>query len=68
MSSSLTCNNMNHRRANSPVAYCPQCGGLVNPNVPRQPCSAEQHALSRRKRSVFCVECGVQLVVGPGQR
>ena len=35
----------------------------VNPNVPRQPCSADQHAVSRRQGSVFCVGCGVRLIV-----
>jgi hypothetical protein len=60
----IACENMNHRRTNAPVAHCPQCGGVVNPDIPRQPCSAEQHAVSRRQGSVFCVGCGVQLVVG----
>jgi hypothetical protein len=54
---------MNHRRANSPVAYCPQCGGVVNRDIPARTCSLDQHATSRRQGSVFCVECGVQLIV-----
>jgi hypothetical protein len=60
----IACGNMNHRRANSPVPYCPQCGGVVNRDLPARTCSIEQHAISRRQGSVFCVECGVQLIVG----
>ena len=56
------CQNMNHRRANSPVPYCPQCGGVVNRELPRRACTAEQHAVSRRQGSTFCVGCGVQLI------
>ena len=58
-----SCDNMNHRRANSPVAHCPECGGVVNRAIPAQHCSDEKHAVSRRQRSVFCVDCGTQLVV-----
>jgi len=57
------CENMNHRRANSPVPYCPQCGGVVNRDIPRRTCSTEQHSSSRRKGSVFCVGCGTQLIL-----
>jgi predicted RNA-binding Zn-ribbon protein involved in translation (DUF1610 family) len=59
----IACQNMNHRRANSPVPYCPQCGEVVNRNIPKLTCSAEQHALSRRRGSFFCVGCGTQLIV-----
>jgi predicted RNA-binding Zn-ribbon protein involved in translation (DUF1610 family) len=61
--SPIACENMNHRRANSPVAHCPQCGEVVNRDIPRRACSTEQHAVSRRQRSVFCVGCGAQLIV-----
>jgi hypothetical protein len=64
MSSWIACENMNHRRANSPVAHCPQCGGVVNPQIPRRPCTPEEHVLSRRKGSVFCVGCGTKLIIG----
>jgi len=64
--SPIDCENMNHRRPNSPVPYCPQCGGLVNRDIPARTCSAEQHAMTRRQGSVFCVRCGVQLIVSRG--
>lgn len=59
----IACENMNHRRPDSPVPYCPQCGGVVNRGLPPRVCSPEQHALSRRQGSVFCVGCGAQLIV-----
>ncbi|TMA68828.1 MAG: hypothetical protein E6J69_07055 [Deltaproteobacteria bacterium] len=57
------CDNMNHRRANSPVPHCPQCGKVVNREIPRWQCSDTQHAVARRQGSAFCVGCGAQLVV-----
>ena len=57
-----SCDNMNHRRRDAPVAYCPQCGGTVNENVARPHCGEDAHALARRNRSVFCVHCGLQLI------
>ncbi len=57
------CENLNHRRTNSPVPHCPQCGGVVNQDIPRRACSTEQHATSRRQGSVFCAGCGAQLIV-----
>jgi predicted RNA-binding Zn-ribbon protein involved in translation (DUF1610 family) len=62
-SSPVACENMNHRRANSPVPYCPQCGEVVNRDIPARTCSLDQHATARRHGSVFCVQCGVQLIV-----
>jgi predicted RNA-binding Zn-ribbon protein involved in translation (DUF1610 family) len=59
----IACQNMNHRRANAPVAHCPQCGDAVNHAISRSECSAEQHAVARRQRSMFCVWCGEQLIV-----
>lgn len=56
------CENMNHRRANAPVPYCPQCGGVVNQDLPRRACTTEQHAVSRRQGSMFCLGCGIQLI------
>jgi hypothetical protein len=56
------CDNMNHRRRNAPVGYCPQCGGIVNEGIRAQPCSETQHAVARRHHSFFCVHCGVQLI------
>ncbi len=57
------CENMNHRRANSPVGHCPQCGRVVNAQVTRPRCSEAEHAAARRRRSEFCVDCGAQLIV-----
>ena len=62
----IKCQNMNHRRPNPPVAYCPQCGGVVNRDLPPRTCSAEQHGTSRRQGSTFCVGCGTQLIVSRG--
>jgi hypothetical protein len=59
----IACENMNHRRTNSPVPYCPQCGGVVNRDLPRVVCSGDYHAVSRRGGSKFCVKCGLQLIV-----
>jgi rRNA maturation protein Nop10 len=53
---------MNHRRANSPVSHCPQCGGVVNAAIPVQHCSEAKHATSRRQQTAFCVDCGTQLI------
>ena len=61
--SPIDCDNMNHRRTNAPVPYCPQCGGVVNPAIPAGTCTAEEHAITRRRGSTFCVGCGVQLIV-----
>ena len=60
------CENLNHRRPNSPVPHCPQCGGVVNRDLPRRTCSADEHAVSRRQRSAFCVGCGTQLIASRG--
>jgi hypothetical protein len=57
------CTNMNHRRANAPVGHCPQCGCVVNGQIRVAACSEPQHAAARRNHSVFCVDCGLQLIV-----
>ena len=57
------CDNMNHRRTDAPVSHCPQCGGVVNSRIPAQSCSSQKHDTARRRQSVFCVDCGTQLVV-----
>ena len=59
---SALCENMNHRRANSPVRHCPQCGGIVNRQVGRQHCIENKHAASRRQQTAFCVDCGERLI------
>ena len=62
----IDCDNMNHRRANAPVPYCPQCGRVVNGAIPARNCTAEEHGITRRQGSVYCVGCGAQLIVSRG--
>jgi rRNA maturation protein Nop10 len=56
------CPNMNHRRRESPVAFCPECGEVVNQGIPPRSCSEESHAKQRRGRSHYCVDCREQLI------
>jgi rRNA maturation protein Nop10 len=56
------CPNMNHGRPNAPVAFCPECGEVVNPGIPSTSCSEERHAKQRRGGSHYCVDCGEQLI------
>ena len=58
------CDNMNHRRADAPVGHCPQCGGVVNDRIHAAPCSEPRHAAARRNQSIFCVDCGIRLILG----
>jgi ribosomal protein S27E len=53
---------MNHRRANSPVAHCPECGRVVNDQLTGRHCEEDRHAQARRRQSVYCVDCGQQLI------
>jgi len=59
-----TCQNMNHRRPNSPVRGCPDCGEVVNARIPPRACSEAGHARRRRERSTYCVDCGKRLITG----
>ncbi len=56
------CLNMNHRRRDSPVAFCPNCGEVVNAGIPPRICSEQSHAKQRRERNRYCVDCGEQLI------
>jgi hypothetical protein len=56
------CDNLNHRRENASVRHCPTCGGVVNERVGARECSDTQHAAARRQQSIFCVDCGMQLI------
>ena len=56
------CRNMNHRRRDSRVAFCPDCGEVVNPGIPPRSCSEESHAKQRRGRSHYCVDCREQFI------
>jgi 4-hydroxy-3-methylbut-2-en-1-yl diphosphate synthase IspG/GcpE len=58
------CDNMNHRRRDSPVAHCPQCGRVVNDHIARKHCDEQRHADARRRQSEYCVDCGQHLIVG----
>lgn len=58
------CPNLNHRRADAPVAHCPQCGGTVNASLHTSICTDSEHAVSRRQQSAYCVRCGLQLIAG----
>jgi hypothetical protein len=35
----------------------------VNNRVRAQPCSDTHHATERRQMTVFCIDCGLQLIV-----
>jgi hypothetical protein len=56
------CDNLNHRRANAPVAHCPQCGGVVNASLRAARCDDARHLTARRTFAHYCVNCGTQLV------
>ncbi len=59
----LACENLNHRRANAPVAHCPQCGGVVNQNLRGAArCDDAQHVQARRTFAAYCIHCGTQLI------
>ena len=58
----VVCPNLNHRRSNSPVRFCPKCGEVVNNAVAVKRCSEMTHAQRRQDRDQFCVDCGEQLV------
>jgi hypothetical protein len=56
------CPNLNHRRSNAPVRFCPRCGEAVNSAVAIKRCSELVHAQRRQNREDFCVDCGEQLI------
>lgn len=58
------CTNLNHRRSNAPVRFCPQCGAVVNAHVIPRRCSEANHDRSRRNQNFFCVDCGATLRSG----
>jgi hypothetical protein len=57
-----SCPNLNHRRSDAPVRYCPQCGGTVNSDRSVSACTDERHAAARRQQSTYCAHCGVRLI------
>jgi rRNA maturation protein Nop10 len=58
------CPNDNHGRAIVTVRFCPNCGEIVNGNLPARKCSEEEHAMRRRARYTYCVDCGERLIQG----
>ena len=58
----VDCNNLNHRRSNSPVRFCPKCGEIVNSGIAIKRCSEEEHARKRREMETFCIDCGTRLI------
>jgi hypothetical protein len=58
----LNCPNLNHRRSNAPVRFCPRCGEVVNSAVLSKRCTEMGHAQKRQNREEFCVDCGERLI------
>jgi ribosomal protein L37AE/L43A len=58
-----TCDNMNHRRPNAPVAHCVQCGAVVNDRLSPGRCEEQRHAEARRRQLPYCADCGQQLIL-----
>jgi hypothetical protein len=56
------CENWNHRRPNPPVAFCPQCGQVVNQAASPAQCSEAKHATARRQQQAYCVDCGAKII------
>ena len=57
------CLNLNHRRTNALVRFCPMCGELMNKNIPMSgKCSTASHAKKRREINKYCFDCGEQLI------
>ena len=56
------CPNLNHRHADAPVRYCPNCGKVVNDRITIKTCREEIHRKKRMDFSRFCVDCGEQLI------
>jgi len=57
-----SCPNMNHRRADAPVRFCPSCGEVVNGGVQIKRCGEMRHAPKRLSGDRFCVDCGERLI------
>jgi len=56
------CTNLNHRRSDAPVRFCPQCGEAVNRGAVLKRCDERGHAHRRQNRDEFCVDCGLRLI------
>jgi rRNA maturation endonuclease Nob1 len=60
MDLSKRCANMNHSRPKPPIKFCPICGEEVN-RVLMARCDSEKHAIRRKDRDQFCIDCGKKL-------
>jgi hypothetical protein len=60
--SGTACENMNHRRRDAPVSHCPECGDVVNADLPATQCDDSRQAVARRQGRTFCVNCGTRLI------
>lgn len=56
------CTNLNHRRGDAQVRFCPMCGAVVNVNIPMIRCIGGKHGTRRLERTKYCVDCGRQLI------
>lgn len=62
LSGGMNCSNLNHKRENTPVRFCPDCGELLNEDIPIKKCKKKEHTTNRRERDAYCVNCGEQLI------
>ncbi|MDP6178538.1 MAG: hypothetical protein QGG48_01455 [Desulfatiglandales bacterium] len=58
MPEEMDCSNFNHERENARVHFCPDCGEVLNEEIPIKKCKKKEHAISRRERDEYCVNCG----------
>lgn len=58
------CCNCNHWKSIVLVHFCSMCGGEVNKKISIIECTEEEHAIKRRNRNKYCVDCGKQLIMG----
>ena len=58
----IACTNMNHRRSDAPVRFCPMCGEVVNESLATKRCPEEEHGRQRREQNKYCVDCGEELI------
>lgn len=57
----VRCENDNHGRAVVRVRFCASCGAVVNERILVRRCQGQVHAIMRRDRSTYCVDCGERL-------
>ena len=67
MQNSIQCDNMNHRRSDVKVRFCPNCGTVVNERVTAKVCSKASHDKDRKCMNKFCVHCGQQIIMDAGR-